>query len=107
MSDHANLQIILAFFVGLFADALNDHSQQHSTLQGSEECVLSLFATLSWKLAGFKRMLQTTHTPYKHMCTCRDNALTFMNSFMVVGGYFLPGPWISTLSLGHTNQPIE
>ena len=30
-----------------------------------------------------------------------------MNSFMVVGGYFLPGPWISTLSLGHTNQPIE
>jgi hypothetical protein len=38
------------------------------------------------------------------MCEGRH---TFMNSFMVVGGYFLPGPWISTSSQGHTNQPME
>ena len=42
-----------------------------------------------------------------HMHEHIGEAFTFMNSFMVVGGYFLPGPWISTLSLGHTNQPIE
>ena len=33
--------------------------------------------------------------------------LTFMNSFMVVGGYFWAGPWMRTSSLGHTNQPME
>ena len=34
-------------------------------------------------------------------------AHTFMNSCMVVGGYFFWGPWMMALSRGHTNQAIE
>lgn len=43
---------------------------------------------------------------YMHMQESRARH-TFMNSFMVVGGYFWPGPWIRALSWGHTNQPME
>ena len=45
-----------------------------------------------------------------HEETCRrriDGARTFMNSRMVVGGYFFWGPWIMALSRGHTNQAME
>ena len=51
--------------------------------------------------------LQNIFAVHPWPCLIGCLRLTFMNSFMVVGGYFLAGPWMRTLSLGHTNQPME